>query len=444
VRNEMFHEMAPIVSDDLQTVDFPIAEIVREDSLRPREQRDPATVESYVADMIAGADFPAVDLVRTSDGKHYLAGGDHRIEAALKNKQAHIKAIIRDGTVDDARWVAAGSNRTNGLRRSNGDKKQAIRMAILAEPGAGNDEVARHVGVSTSWVEKTRGQMQKNGELTKPDSTELSSRRETASGGQRRTHNLSVEQKRDILAALDAGEKAKDLAKKYGVTAETISRLRKKAKKESEEGKSATNGDAGGKGSGHDVPGTGASDGHEPPAAPTNPQQPMIPEPDIVTGPTDPTNGRRAQDLLVLLHRADEILTDASGIIKSLQSESIDRHECGTIVRDILRAAEFLAGHLATPLSPKPMELPQNQGPAGAEAENPKAQHEIGQVPTDTSADKTATGGQSATTGKSDSQPHAGAASNDPKPSTLEQSVEEETKPSPSTDAAGGIDVAIG
>jgi len=372
---------------EYEEVDFPIEEIVRDDSLRPRLQRDPETVDSYAADMKAGADFPPITLVRASDGKHYLAGGDHRIEAARKNKQTRIKAIIHEGTVDDACWMAAGSNKTHGLRRSNGDKQKAVRMAILAKPDAGTDEIARHVGVSKSWVEKTRREMTANGELTKADNTELSRRRKTASGGKRRTHNLTVDQQTAILAALDAGERGKDLAQEYGVTPETISRLKAKAKKESEkravpetvddpqaqleaaraekdsavealEKQPTYNDDA--------APDAKDGEDHamDATSGPTRPCISLAPaEADstvdeaeaaaraewirgIKASDKEQTTEQTFQDLRVLLECADDILREAARLIKKLPADIVDRQQYNKRVRDIYRAADYLASRL--------------------------------------------------------------------------------------------------
>jgi hypothetical protein len=56
-------------------------------------------------------------------------------------------------------WDAACSNREHdavGMRRTNADKRRAVRMALEARPEMSDREIARQVGVAHSFVNNTR------------------------------------------------------------------------------------------------------------------------------------------------------------------------------------------------------------------------------------------------------------------------------------------------
>jgi hypothetical protein len=55
-----------------------------------------------------------------------------------------------------ARWLAAGANQKNGIRRTNADKRRAVEMALKAQPKKSYRAVATHVGVSQPFVGSVR------------------------------------------------------------------------------------------------------------------------------------------------------------------------------------------------------------------------------------------------------------------------------------------------
>jgi hypothetical protein len=74
------------------------------------------------------------DLVVYYDGiKYWLADGFHRHAAATKASLQEINADIREGNKRDALLYAAGANTTHGLRRTNKDKRNAVRL-LLSDP----------------------------------------------------------------------------------------------------------------------------------------------------------------------------------------------------------------------------------------------------------------------------------------------------------------------
>jgi hypothetical protein len=123
---------------------------------QPREKIDQAVCDDYGERMNAGEPFPAIDVF--FDGQDYwLVDGFHRVQAYVMAMPG--KAIICNvyqGTLQDAQWYSYGVNKTHGLRRSNEDKKRAVKFA-LAHPtaeGKSNIQIADHCGVSEFMIRK--------------------------------------------------------------------------------------------------------------------------------------------------------------------------------------------------------------------------------------------------------------------------------------------------
>lgn len=131
-----------------------------------------ATVSEYADAILAGAVFPAV--VVFFDGTDYFLGdGFHRLHGHRQAGHAEILADVRTGTRRDALLFAVGANAEHGLRRTNDDKRKAVRTLLEdAEWGQWTDrEMARRAGVSHNFVSTLRKQMS----LSSDDSDEPAS-----------------------------------------------------------------------------------------------------------------------------------------------------------------------------------------------------------------------------------------------------------------------------
>lgn len=94
------------------------------------------------------------------DGRHHwLADGFHRYHAAHKAQVSMIEADVHKGTVEDARWFAAGANKQHGLRRTNKDKLNAVTQALAMRPELSDRAIAEHVGVSHNMVSEYRARL---------------------------------------------------------------------------------------------------------------------------------------------------------------------------------------------------------------------------------------------------------------------------------------------
>jgi hypothetical protein len=109
---------------------------------------------------LAGVEFPPVDVFY--DGSIYwLADGFHRYFGAKEAKQKTIAVTIYEGTQRDAILFSVGANQSNGLRRSNKDKRRSVlTMLEDAEWVTWSDrKIAESAGVFHEMVAKLRKQL---------------------------------------------------------------------------------------------------------------------------------------------------------------------------------------------------------------------------------------------------------------------------------------------
>lgn len=114
-----------------------------------------STVDEYAEAWKAKAEFPPVTLF--TDGSVYYCGdGHHRILAADRAGVKSIAATVRKGGKSDALWHSAGANTDHGKRRTNADKRKAVKLALELKPDASNRMLAEHCNVSDALVAEVR------------------------------------------------------------------------------------------------------------------------------------------------------------------------------------------------------------------------------------------------------------------------------------------------
>jgi hypothetical protein len=136
---------------------IPLGSIRLDGGTQPREQIDLFTVEEYAQAMRDGATFPPAEVVY--DGESYwLWDGFHRYQGASLAGLVVIACNVREGTVEDARWLALAANKTHGLRRTPADKRRAVEQALSHPHSAAlsDAQVADHCGVSREFVCRVR------------------------------------------------------------------------------------------------------------------------------------------------------------------------------------------------------------------------------------------------------------------------------------------------
>lgn len=121
-------------------------------------------IESYAEEMQRGAVFPPISVY--FDGTTYwLADGFHRFLASKRNGQPEISAEVQPGGRTEALRHALGANSLNGVYRTNGDKRNAVEIALEEWPELANTVIAEICKVSPELARGCRQQMEKAGRI---------------------------------------------------------------------------------------------------------------------------------------------------------------------------------------------------------------------------------------------------------------------------------------
>lgn len=137
---------------------IPLSKITMDKELQPRQALTAEAVEEYAEAITDGASLPPCIIV--SDGKtNWLCDGFHRVNAAKKVGLKEIQCEVREGTRQDAMWIAAAANLRHGVRRTNSDKRRAVAMAIAVRPDASLRDIAEHCAVTHEMVRTVKSQI---------------------------------------------------------------------------------------------------------------------------------------------------------------------------------------------------------------------------------------------------------------------------------------------
>jgi hypothetical protein len=141
------------------TKKLPLSAIRIDADTQSRVAIDETVVAEYAELLKLGNKLPPMDVHH--DGiAYWLSDGFHRWHAYKRNGTAIVDIEYHEGTASDARWHAAGSNVTHGLRRSIEDKRRAVRMALDVHGEMSDRAIADHCYVSPTFVgEIRRGQV---------------------------------------------------------------------------------------------------------------------------------------------------------------------------------------------------------------------------------------------------------------------------------------------
>ena len=153
---------------------------------QPRAQLDGVTVTEYADAMRRGESFPPIHVMH--DGEDYwLYDGFHRVQAARQIGRETIRADVQQGTKEDAVWESLAANKDHGLRRSQADKRRAIKRALKGWGQKKSDNsIAKHVGCNHPTVSKYRKEIEATCKSYK------SSKREGADGRVIDTTNIGT------------------------------------------------------------------------------------------------------------------------------------------------------------------------------------------------------------------------------------------------------------
>lgn len=147
-----------------QIQDVPLEQVNIFGGTQTRLKTNDDAVESYADEMMRGTVFPPIHVY--FDGSTYwLADGFHRYLATKRNGAASISAEVQPGGRTEALRHALGANATNGVYRTNGDKRNAVEIALEEWPEQANPVLAELCKVSVELVRTCRQQMQKAGRI---------------------------------------------------------------------------------------------------------------------------------------------------------------------------------------------------------------------------------------------------------------------------------------
>lgn len=137
-----------------------IDNVTADESLQPRAAGLHApTVDEYAEAYRLDKSLPPGVVYLATDGTNWLSQGFHRRAGAIKAGLTELDFEIREGTRDDAKLDAASSNAAHGLKRSNEDKRRAVRFVLELRPEWADEKAAEHVGVTRQMIGDVRAEL---------------------------------------------------------------------------------------------------------------------------------------------------------------------------------------------------------------------------------------------------------------------------------------------
>ena len=151
----------------MQTRKIALDQIDIHGGTQTRVKTNEEAIESYAEEMNQGTVFPPITLY--FDGAtHWLADGFHRYLAAKRIGVPAIEAEVKPGGRIDALKHALGANATNGVYRTNADKRNAAAIALEEWPGLANPVIAEICRVSADLVRTCRKELEQAGKIERP------------------------------------------------------------------------------------------------------------------------------------------------------------------------------------------------------------------------------------------------------------------------------------
>lgn len=151
-----------------------LSQIVIDKGTQTREAIDQKTVTEYAEVIMNKESLPP--LVVFHDGiNYYLADGFHRYFAYKQTVTPEVEVEVINGTLRNAQEYALGTNDKHGLKRSNGDKRNAVMIALndIEWGMLTNREIGKLCRVSHTFVnaikEKLEADKPKKKEKQEPD-----------------------------------------------------------------------------------------------------------------------------------------------------------------------------------------------------------------------------------------------------------------------------------
>ena len=139
--------------NEVTAPDIEVAKVITTGGTQSRVQLSEQAVADYAEAMASDSTLPPI-VVFHDGSAYWLADGFHRFHAHRKAGKDSIAADVRTGTKRDAILHAVGANSDHGLRRTNEDKRRAVRTLLAdGEWRKWSDRlIAKACGVSVPFV----------------------------------------------------------------------------------------------------------------------------------------------------------------------------------------------------------------------------------------------------------------------------------------------------
>ena len=131
---------------------------LEKNGLQIRCRLDETAIREYMEAVEAGVTLPPVTVFSEDGEKFYLADGFHRAEVARRLGQKSVRCEVKEGGFNAALAYALSANSAHGIRRSNEDKRNAVKVAwenrkmLFGVDNPSFEMVAQMCGVTRPFV----------------------------------------------------------------------------------------------------------------------------------------------------------------------------------------------------------------------------------------------------------------------------------------------------
>lgn len=154
----------PINDRPVQEMRIPVGLVRTDGDTQRRFHLDDATIANYTTEILYGARFPNLKVVRDAESDlemYWLYDGFHTRQALLNANATELICDVIGGTLEEAQDLAAGVNTRHGLPRSDTDKFATVRWAFEQERHRSKSDaaIARLCKVSPPFVKSVRDRL---------------------------------------------------------------------------------------------------------------------------------------------------------------------------------------------------------------------------------------------------------------------------------------------
>jgi hypothetical protein len=151
----------------MESLVLPLDQIKTDGGTQARVTLSEHIIKEYADALERGDEFPPLEVYFDTT-TYWLADGFHRIRAAAAAGRDTIAVTVHPGGKREALLHAIGANETHGHRRSDADRRQAVRLMLTDQEWQhwSNNEIARQCSVSEFLVRIIRHELEPAKEKT--------------------------------------------------------------------------------------------------------------------------------------------------------------------------------------------------------------------------------------------------------------------------------------